>query len=509
MRVNGWDKRIAAIATTIVLILVIATPIFVYGKKYLKISQNIASIELPQIEDTASKADDSIAAAPVVPETKEAIQQTPPKHIEPSKTTSSTKTNSDGTKTTTLSEGGISSSETLKIAALTPVGLSPYDVRFSDETSQNATLEKVLKDYLNSSLKWSNEISNLYQITIRDAGDTGWSGQYAGSYTINQSGEIVSAYGYIVLNTYYYKDNSLFNDYMKLVLSHEYGHHYSLYHKWIDLNLPNGIRFPEAYYTARGLSKNTTATDYSLGWGNCEAEIVAEDYSYLYSGYGHHAMAATYGYPNSAVKSWFESLAVSKTATDSNQTVTDNPPSVTIIKPATGTKLSGTVDFAADATDDIGVNRVDFYIDDTKIGSDSESPYLVSFATSKYSNGGHTLKAIVYDLSQSSTASVTVDFDNAVIDTTPPIVKISSPNADPYLWSDTKDLVISLSASDDIGVTTIKLYVDDVLVGESKYSSLRVTWPAKDVSPGSHIFRAEAYDAALNVGSATLTVNKS
>lgn len=517
MRLDRWDTKIAGGLIALVFLGIISIPVFIYGKKYLNISKNIENIELPQIEDSVVEAPIETAPVPVAAEVKEEIKKAPPKHVEPKKTTTSTTTNTDGTKTTTLSEGGISAAETSKIADLTPVGASPYDIRFSDETLKNAALEKILKDYLNSSLKWGNEISSMYQLTIRDAGDTGWSGQYAGSYTRDQSGKIVSAFGYIVLNSYYYENDPLFNDYMKLVLSHEYGHHYSLYHKWVDMNLPIGVRFPDAYYTARNLSKITTAIDYSLGWANCEAEIVAEDYSYLYSGYSHHAMAATYGYPTASVRTWFESLSTAVPASTEAVVpeaipvvpVADSPPTVSIIAPSASGELSGIVDFQAEATDDKGITKVDFYIDDTKIGSDTTAPYGLSLTTSQYGNGSHTLKAIAYDVSQSTNASIVVSFNNVFSDVELPIISISRPSANPYIWSDNKDLIINLSATDNIGVVKIRLYVDDILVGESGYASLRVTWPVSGVTAGTHVFKAEAYDAAGNIGTVFLTVNKS
>ncbi len=58
---------------------------------------------------------------------------------------------------------------------------------------------------------------------------------------------------------------------------------------------------------------------------------------------------------------------------------------------------SGTIAFTANATDNVGVNRVDFYVDDVLKGTDSSSPYTVSVNSTGLSNGSHSLTATATD----------------------------------------------------------------------------------------------------------------
>jgi hypothetical protein len=208
----------------------------------------------------------------------------------------------------------------------------------------------------------------MKKITIRDAGATGWAGQYLGGYTVSPDGkDITTASGSIILNTYYYKDSPIFDDYMKLVLSHEYGHHYTLYHKWVDWDLTISDRFPDSYYTVRPLTKTTTATDYSLGWENCEAEIIAEDYSYFYSGYGWHGMKDTYGYPSSATKTWLAIVGDPSLKNADLAPVADaQSPTVSITSPTSNpyTMTSDLVNIKVTTTDNVIVKRIEVYIDD-------------------------------------------------------------------------------------------------------------------------------------------------
>lgn len=419
MNLFRWDRKIAHILIIVVAAAALSAPLYIFGRNY--IAKNKAAGE-QAVNTVATETTKPIEVTKPVTTTtppKTEVAKSPPKHTTPS-TPATTKTNSNGTKTTTVSEATVSQTEMSQIGSLGPVGATPLTVRFSDETGQNAALENILKNYLNSQLKWGGEISDLYEIIVRNAGDTGWDGQYVGSYTQTPDGKIVSAFGYVILNTY---DNQGDPETMKLILSHEYGHHFSLYHKWVDLQLPNGVRFPDAYYNIRPLSKTTTATDYSMGstnlekWQNCEAEIVAEDYSYLYSGYNRQAMAATFGYPSTETKNWFNSL------------------------------LTG-----------------------TSIPTETPAP---------------------------------------AIDTENPTVTISQPSTNPFLWNDGSDLTINVNSTDNIAVVKLKLYINDSPAGEVAASHAIATWRNSNAEPGTYTIKIEAYDAAGNIGTTTITVIKS
>jgi len=88
------------------------------------------------------------------------------------------------------------------------------------------------------------------------------------------------------------------------------------------------------------------------------------------------------------------------------------PPTVSLTAPANGATVTGTISILATATDNVGVSRVEFYVDDVLIGSDTTSPYGATWNSSGVSNGAHTLKAIAFDaggLANESAVSVSVD----------------------------------------------------------------------------------------------------
>jgi len=512
LKSNRFDKKIAIFLIAFVFITTAVSAVFYFDRDLWNsvkaaFGQNQKSEEAIKVAETIKPAVETTDENSI-PATTSTIKKEPPKHAASSKITGSTTTNSDGSKTTIVSDGGGDSSELSNIASLSPTGASPYDIRYSDETGVYPTLEKTLKDYLSSQLKWSDEISYMYQIIVRNAGDTGWEGQYQASYSTNANGDVVSAFGYIVLNVYYHKDSPQFNDYMKLVLSHEYGHHYTLYHKWIDLNLPAGIRFPDSYYTTRPLSKVTTATDYSLGWGNCEVEIIAEDYSYLYSGYGYHAMSGTYGYPSAATKTWLNNLA----ASGQNESVPvptpdTTPPTISITLPTAGSSLAGTISLTASASDNVGITKVGFYINNNLIIEDMTAPYETAINTETYADGNYTLTAVAYDSMQYADTSVSVIFNNNQVDTENPVTTIFNPTDNPHVWT-SGELILEARATDNKSVVKMEFYAGTQLLATQNddYIGIRLAW--FDGHPGDYIFKAKAYDAAGNVSEATITISK-
>jgi subtilisin family serine protease len=91
------------------------------------------------------------------------------------------------------------------------------------------------------------------------------------------------------------------------------------------------------------------------------------------------------------------------------------PPTTSITSPAGGATVSGTVTVAANASDNVGVSRVDLYADGALVGSDTSSPYAVAWNTTTVANGGHTLQTRAYDAAGNvgSSATVNVTVSNA------------------------------------------------------------------------------------------------
>jgi len=72
-------------------------------------------------------------------------------------------------------------------------------------------------------------------------------------------------------------------------------------------------------------------------------------------------------------------------------------PVTSVTAPASGSTLSGTVSVTASATDNVGVTRVEFYLDNVLKSTDTASPYTWSWDTTAIADGSHTLTTKAYD----------------------------------------------------------------------------------------------------------------
>ena len=84
-------------------------------------------------------------------------------------------------------------------------------------------------------------------------------------------------------------------------------------------------------------------------------------------------------------------------------------PTVSLLAPTAGATFTSLLHMAADATDDQGVTRVEFYVDGVLRGTDTSAPYAYDWSVGKASYGSHTVMARAYDAAGLNTsASVTV-----------------------------------------------------------------------------------------------------
>jgi beta-lactamase superfamily II metal-dependent hydrolase len=92
------------------------------------------------------------------------------------------------------------------------------------------------------------------------------------------------------------------------------------------------------------------------------------------------------------------------------------PPATSITAPASGATLSGTVSVAASASDNVGVTKVELYLDGTLQSTDTTSPYSWSWNTTTATNGSHSLTSRAYDLANNvgTSAAVSVTVSNGV-----------------------------------------------------------------------------------------------
>ncbi|HYI00426.1 Ig-like domain-containing protein, partial [Hyalangium sp.] len=117
------------------------------------------------------------------------------------------------------------------------------------------------------------------------------------------------------------------------------------------------------------------------------------------------------------------------------------PPTTALTSPAEGAALSGGVALEASASDNRQLVRVEFYVDNVLVGTDTSAPYGMTWDTALGTNGSHTLTSKAYDGAGYSATS------------TPVNVTVSNPGTadyDPFLGAPS-----CTTATDRCGTTTL------------------------------------------------------
>lgn len=100
---------------------------------------------------------------------------------------------------------------------------------------------------------------------------------------------------------------------------------------------------------------------------------------------------------------WSAPIWVNQGATNNGDT---EPPTVTASENGT----SGTITLSATATDNVGVTKVEFWVDGALKGTATAQPYSITLDSRGLPNGQHTLVAKAFDAAANSTSSAPVTF---------------------------------------------------------------------------------------------------
>jgi hypothetical protein len=174
-----------------------------------------------------------------------------------------------------------------------------------------------------------------------------------------------------------------------------------------------------------------------------------------------------------------------------------NAPTVSLTAPSDGSSVSGSVSVTANASDDVEVAKVEFYVNGTVKATDTTAPYSFSWDASSVYNGNYTITAKAIDTSGNSAEdSATVSVTGGATDTTSPSVNVTSPANGETVHGTT---VIAVSASDaGTGVAKVEFYIDGSKVGEDTSAPYEYSWDSAAYSDGTHAIKAVAVDGAGN-----------
>ena len=184
------------------------------------------------------------------------------------------------------------------------------------------------------------------------------------------------------------------------------------------------------------------------------------------------------------------------------------PPTVSITSPGNGATVSGTVAVTATATDNVGVARVEFYVDGVLKNTDTAAPWSWNWDTNTATNGTHTLVASAFDAAgnTNNSAGVVVTVNNSTTDTQAPTVP-----ANLTATRGTGSITLNWTAStDNVGVTGYQVWRATASGGPFTQIATATSTTFTDSGLPSGVRRfyfVKAYDAAGNVSAASVTVN--
>lgn len=187
-------------------------------------------------------------------------------------------------------------------------------------------------------------------------------------------------------------------------------------------------------------------------------------------------------------------------------------PAVAISAPLGSSTVSGLVSVNATASDNVGVTRVELWVNGSAVAIDTAAPFGFSWDSTGVPNGMANLVAYAFDAAGNSKASapVSVNVANPIksvaSDVTPPTLSIVNPVAGSVVGN----VSISVSASDDSGAAGISqsLYIDGVLTASASGATLGYNWSTRQSANGTHTIKAVARDAAGNMTSTSVQVTK-
>jgi Zn-dependent metalloprotease len=141
---------------------------------------------------------------------------------------------------------------------------------------------------------------------------------------------------------------------------------------------------------------------------------------------------------------------------------------------ATESGTSGTITFSATATDNVGVTKVEFYVDGVLKGTDTTSPYSMTLDSTTLTNATHSLTVKAYDAAGNVGTSTAVSFtvSNTTTGTTYTEVESNNTTSTANVVADTVTKIVGYMSS-----TTDKDYFK-VNVKPGKSITVNMTGPS-------------------------------
>ncbi len=155
-------------------------------------------------------------------------------------------------------------------------------------------------------------------------------------------------------------------------------------------------------------------------------------------------------------------------------------PKVSILSPKDGATVSKVVTLQVQATDNVKVTKVEFLIDNKKIGELTKAPFNFKWDTTKYADGKHIILIKAYDgAGNSAGVKITVNVSNKKV-TEVPVKKISiiTPSNEQRV---TGLINIKVNIIEGKLLDKIEFYLNNSKIGEDKASPYEISFDTKSI----------------------------
>ena len=184
---------------------------------------------------------------------------------------------------------------------------------------------------------------------------------------------------------------------------------------------------------------------------------------------------------------------------DNNPPLDEEPPIVMIVDPVAGQELSGMVNIEVIASDDTGIDYIEYFIDGLSYSIDSIPPYVEEWNTETVEDDAeHIIAAVGYDVQGNSTLATPIavyidNYDNIV-----PTGQIQNPVPGQTVNG---TIAIEITAYDNIGVDNVELSIDGIPRDTLYDHPYIYNWDTnEEVDDQDHVISALVSDTTGNIG---------
>ena len=187
-------------------------------------------------------------------------------------------------------------------------------------------------------------------------------------------------------------------------------------------------------------------------------------------------------------------------------------PQVKLVYPTDKAVVCGDLEIQTAASGPCGVAKVEFFVDDKKIGEASQPPYKTPWKTQGLKDGQHFVKAVAVDTAkQSSQQTILVKVDNKQSQcVNPPTVFLGKPSDNSYVFGKVEIEAEASAGGDVAAIVEVLFSVDGSSIGKASTSPWAASWDSDAKAEGPHTLKAIAKDNfdKLGVHQITLTVDR-